>query len=181
MKTLSFALAASAAALISLAASSAHALGPIDLEIAGKGGYGSHDLGPGFGGRAGVSFFGIYGGLSIIDYLGVSPGAGEPTPHLLAYGGEVGFGFKISHLTIRPLLGFGDATQSESVGSQSLSSSAFYLEPGGLIQLKFGLLIFGVDASCFIVPSINTSSGPTSSGSSAFEAFTIHGQVGVSF
>jgi hypothetical protein len=179
MKTSRAFVTASAALLLALTTTrNARALGPIDLEIAGKAGYGSHDLGAGFGGRAGVSFFGIYGGLNIVDYLGLSPGAGLPSTHTLTYGGEVGFGFKISRLTIRPLLGFGDASQSFA----GFSASSFYLEPGGLLQLKFGVLIFGVDASCLILTSAQQQAvGAATGGSTASEAFTIHGQVGLAF
>src|SRR5580692_9789385 len=180
MKTLALALATSAAALVTLgAARPAHALGPIDLEIAAKGGYGSTDLGPGFGGRAGVAFFGLYGGVSAIDYLGksVSVLGTSVTEHTLLLGGEVGYGFKISVVTIRPLVGFGDAMGSFNIPGLP-SASSFYLEPGGLIQLNFGLLIFGVDAGCLIL----TSAGQDSTGgSSVSEAFTIHGQIGVKF
>jgi hypothetical protein len=171
MKTSAFIFAAAAAALFTLTTTRpAHALGPIDLEIAGKAGYGSQDLGFGFGARAGVSIFGLYGGLNLVDYLGKSEG--QFTPHSLEFGGEVGFGIKISFLTIRPQLGFGDITAS---ASGLPGASSFYLEPGGLLQFSFGHLIFGVDAGCLIV----TTGEGASTGAS--EAFTIHGQVGVRF
>src|SRR5580700_3511933 len=99
MKTLRFTWAASAAALLTLLSTSpAKALGPVDLEIAGKAGYASGSNFPtnfGFGGRAGVSFLGLYGGLNLVEY----------PFHVLTYGGEVGYGFKISFITLRPLVG----------------------------------------------------------------------------
>jgi hypothetical protein len=170
MRTTALVLAASAAALlVTLAPRPAHALGPIDLEVAFKGGYGSNDLGAGLGGRAGISFFGIYAGANIVDYLGKSP-----DPHQLQLGAELGFGFKISFVTIRPLLGLGDVVTSvDGVGLHS-----FYLEPGGLVQFSFGHLIFGVDAGCLILTSEGSALGGPSA---AEEAFTIHGQVGVRF
>ena len=196
MKTFAFAVAVSSAMLVTLvSARPAHALGPIDLEIAAKAGYGSNDLGFGFGGRGGISFFGFYGGLSAVDYLGTSqtlppPGGGTFTRHTLLLGGELGFGIKISRLTIRPLLGLGEGIISESVpvvpamssstalqGSSSNTSGSFYLEPGGLIQLNFGLIIFGVDAGCLILTSNQSIGGITQ----LTEAFTIHGQFGLKF
>jgi hypothetical protein len=162
MRTKALVLAASAAALLTFATTRpAHALGPLDLEIAAKAGYGSDDLNFGIGGRAGVAIFGLYGGLSIEDYLG------QNSEHLLTYGGEVGFGFKISIVTIRPLVGFGDAVSS---APGVPSSSSFYLQPGGLVALQFGILLVGVDAGALI---------PTVSGSNAH--FTINGEVGLRF
>jgi hypothetical protein len=180
MKTFAFAVALSSAVLVTfVSARPAHALGPIDLEIAAKAGYGTNDLGFGFGGRAGISFFGLYGGLSAVDYLGKS--VNDFTVHTLLLGGELGFGIKISRLTIRPLLGLGEGIISESgpaiLGSSSNTSGSFYLEPGGLIQLNFGLIIFGVDAGCLILTSNQSVSGITQ----VTEAFTIHGQFGLKF
>jgi hypothetical protein len=181
MKTSPAVLAASVALLLLTltATREAHALGPVDLEIAAKAGYGSQDLNFGIGGRAGVSFFGIYGGLNVMEYLGKSqtiPDAGSVTLHALQFGGEVGFGFKISFLTIRPLVGFGDM----SFSGGGASTGSFYVEPGGLIQFSFGHLIFGVDAGCLILTNQSTV-GSISGNSSVEEAFTIHGQVGVRF
>jgi hypothetical protein len=166
MRTSALVLAASTAALFTLVSERpAHALGPIDLEIAAKAGYGSNDLDFGIGGRAGISFFGLYGGVSLVDYLG------QDSVHVLTYGGEVGFGIKIAFVTIRPLLGFGDAVTSTPLGS----SGSFYLQPAGLLQFSFGHLIFGVDAGA-LIPTSNAVQG---SGINA--AFTMDGQVGVRF
>jgi hypothetical protein len=164
-----FALSAAAAVVTLTASRPASALGPVDLEVAFKGGYGTNDLSAGFGGRAGISFFGIYAGANVVDYIGKS-GA----PHQLQVGAEVGWGLKLSFVTIRPLLGIGDTLSSlDGVGLHS-----FYLEPGGLVQFTFGHLIFGVDAGCLILTSESAGVGE---GSSAIEAFTIHGQIGVRF
>jgi hypothetical protein len=171
MRTHALLLAASVTTLFTLAvARPANALGPIDLEIAGKLGYGSDHLGLGVGGRAGISIFGLYAGVNLVDYPSLSIPAtlagASVSGSALAYGGEVGFGIKIAMLTIRPLVGFGDL--NTSVGG--LSSGSFYVQPGGLLQLNFGLLIFGVDAAALI---------PTASNSN--DALTIDGQVGVKF
>jgi hypothetical protein len=88
------------------------------------------------------------------------------TIHALQFGGEVGYGIKVSFVTLRPLVGFGDLAYS----SPGPGSSSFYVEPGGLLQFSFGHLIFGVDAGCLIATRAPTT-----------EAFTIHGQVGARF
>jgi hypothetical protein len=180
MRTSAKVLAVSAAALLTTLASArpAHAIGPVDLEVAAKAGYGSNDFGFGIGGRAGVSIFGIYGGLNLMEYLGKSEAPGAPAVHGLQFGGEVGFGFKISFLTIRPLFGFGDVAFSSSGAG---SAGSFYLEPGGLIQFSFGHLIFGVDAGCLILTNQTTVGAITGGNSTIEEAFVMHGQVGVRF
>lgn len=142
----------------------AHAFGPLDIEIAAKGGYGTapnggqggpNPLGVGLGGRAGLSIFGLYAGVNVVDYLGgtVAPISCPPDPgagvvctgssaHTLMYGGEFGYGFKISIVTIRPLIGVGSALVSGSA-----SNSSLYLEPGVTGLLAFGIVIIGVDAN----------------------------------
>jgi hypothetical protein len=188
--------AATAAGLLTLSATrEAHALGPLDIEVAGKIGYGSNPdsgeglnrLGFGFGGRAGLALFGIYAGVNIVDYLGGTANS-EPCPpgvqsaacaggsvHTLMYGGEFGYGFKISIVTIRPQFGVGSAIVSGPGGS----ASSLYLEPGVTGLVSFGLLFVGVDANVAIFPS--TTSGEVMSSSSTNEAFTIHGQIGLRF
>src|SRR5271156_6067816 len=127
-----------AVVLVTLAASrSAQALGPVDLEGSLKVGYGSNDLGFGIGGRAGVALFGFYAGPSVVYYVGADSSGVDQGPQLLAYGGELGFGFKIWRLTIRPLVGFGDASVSQC---GAIATNHFYVEPGGVLQLKFGFL-----------------------------------------
>jgi hypothetical protein len=175
----------------------AHALGPLDIEIAAKVGYGSDPsngaglsrLGFGVGGRAGIALFGIYAGVNIVDYLGGTAGpescppmagthvdpacAGGPV-HALMYGGEFGYGFKISIVTIRPQIGIG----SVLVSSPIANTSSLYLEPGVTGLVAIGILLLGVDANIAIFPD---ASAINNQGSSALTAFTIHGQVGVRF
>jgi hypothetical protein len=184
MKRIPLLLAAASAALLTGAiAGDAHALGPIDLEVAAKAGVGTNPssgpinlLGFGLGGRAGVSFFGIYGGVEAMYYLGGSQSiAGENVSlHSVMYGLDLGYNFKVTILTIRPQLGLGNFTVSTSPGS--VSKSNLYLEPGVTGLLSFGTFIVGADANLLVLPGINT---PT--GSSTETAFTIHGQVGVRF
>ena len=197
-KTLLAAFLASSACLAVPA--EAHALGPVDLEIAAKGGYagnpGSGDpnpLGVGIGGRAGVSFLGgIYGGINLLYYFG---GSSTPLPgtsasvHSLLYGIEAGYGLTlVDILTLRAQLGVGNITVSNSLSGPPLpgnvtvagsgSVNNLYLEPGITAMLGFGLYFIGADANLLVLPGIEKNSD----GSSSTEtAFTLHGQVGVKF
>jgi hypothetical protein len=150
---------------------------PLALELAAKAGYGSDTWNFGFGGRAGFAAFGIYGGASIGYYLGGTKdtcGIEISGVHFLTYGGEIGYGFKIGFLTIRPLVGLGLAQElfpmNENPGT---SFSTFYFQPGGLVQVTIGHVIFGVDASA-LIPAVTpfTYIGPT---------FMMNGQIGVTF
>jgi hypothetical protein len=194
MRKLFLFFAATGAGLFSLfTPRDAHALGPLDIEIAGKAGYGTNPdsglgfnpLGVGLGGRAGLSIFGLYAGVNVVDYLGGS----QPCPpvmatgacpnvsaHTLMYGGEFGYGFKISIITIRPQIGVGSALVSGST-----SNSTLYLEPGVTGLVAFGILIVGVDANLAIFPGSNQINSNGTTSTTVTEAFTIHGQVGVRF
>jgi hypothetical protein len=167
----------------------AHALGPIDVEVAAKAGYagnpGSGDpnpLGVGLGGRAGVSFLGVYGGVNILYYFGGTSNLGSGSSisaHSVLYGIEAGYGITLVNiLTLRALLGVGNATISSSVTSLPAASlNNLYLEPGITGLLGFGMYFVGADANLLILPSI----GQNSSGSSTETCFTLHGQIGVKF
>jgi len=172
---------------------SASALGPVDVEIAAKVGggtnpilVGSNGMGPpgpqlnalgfGLGARAGASFYGFYGGLSFMDYLG-SHGNGGDSMKTLLYGVEAGYSFGVPLFTLRPQLGVGNytVTQSESFVSpaESFSSSSLYLEPGLTALASFGVWMVGADVNVlYLWPSGGWNSQP---------AFTAHGQVGVKF
>jgi len=160
----------------------AHALGPVDLEIAAKGGYGTNPfggnlnpLGVGLGGRAGVSFFGFYGGAGLLYYLGGSQG--DVSSHTLMYGLEAGYNWKLTILTIRPQLGVGNFTGTTSLNNVSSSSSNLYLEPGVTALISFGTMFVGADANLLVLPDITQPGGAKGTET----AFTIHGQVGVRF
>jgi hypothetical protein len=157
----------------------AHALGPIDLEIGAKAGIGTNPdsgngpnpLGFGLGGRAGVVLLDhLYGGVNLMYYLGASEG-GESI-HTLLYGIEAGWGWKLLDiLTIRPQVGLGNATFSASGSLASGSNSNWYLEPGVTGLVSLGLLFVGADANVLAFPGLANSN----------VAFTLHGQVGVKF
>jgi hypothetical protein len=186
--------AATVAVAILLASKDAHALGPVDLEIAAIGGFGSNPTGYapnpmslGVGGRAGVSFFGLYGGLKFLYYVGGSAPSvdseGSPTTqtwHSVQYGAELGYGFRLPlvHLVIRPQVGLGNwqASVNCDQDEQCNVPSAFYLEPGVLAEFTFGHLLVGADVNAFILPSVAADDGHTTD-----VAFTAHAQVGVRF
>ena len=184
MKRIPLVVAAAAAVVLTgSVARDAHALGPIDLELAAKAGGGTNPssgpinpLGVGLGGRGGVSFFGIYAGVDAMYYLGGSQTVdGEKySVHTVMYGLDLGYNFKIAILTIRPLLGIGNFVVSSSPSSGSENN--LYLEPGVTALVSLGTLFVGADANLLVLPGIN---GPT--GSSTETAFTVHGQVGVRF
>jgi hypothetical protein len=196
------ALIASAAAL-SMAtvvsfSSTASALGPLDIEIGAKAGVGTtpsnlpsgsiNPLGFGIGGRAGVSILGLYGGGSIIYYLGGSqsePG-GSVSVHTLMYGFEIGYGMKlIEILTLRAQVGIGSYDMSGSgstaFGSGSSDIKDLYIEPGltALVSLPFVGWFVGADANVLALtgmPDPNNLGGKTTD-----IGFTLHGQVGYKF
>jgi len=193
-----------AAVLVSLALfavpSKAWALGPVGVEVAVKAGYGANPgpsdpnpLGFGLGGRAGVSFMGVYGGVNILYYFGGSSSqdllgvATKFSANSLLYGIEAGYGLTlVDILTLRAHLGLGNfqetASGSGSAGSLTVSGGSqtlnnLYLEPGVTGLLGFGLYFVGVDANLLVLPGIKDSNGNSSTESS----LTIHGQVGVKF
>jgi hypothetical protein len=194
-KTSLFLTAAGAGLFALFTTRDARAVGPIDIEIAAKVGYGTspnggslNPLGFGFGGRAGVSFLGLYAGVNVVDYLGGSSGPLPCPPNVfcesvttqtLMYGGELGYGFKLSIVTIRPQLGVGNA-----LFYGTGSSSSLYLEPGVTVLVSFGHLFLGADANFVLFPSFPTFDGIGSkltSSTAVADACTIHGQLGVRF
>src|SRR5580704_7161554 len=85
----SFFLAATGLAVAIVAfPTKAKALGPVDIEVGARAGAAFGPLAPlgfGIGGRAGVSFFGFYAGVDVIDYLGATStcgGCSMPAPLL---------------------------------------------------------------------------------------------------
>lgn len=201
MKTLAVSFASVAAAVAAFTVTTpAHALGPIDLEIAGRVGYASNPsstdfpvnpYGFGFGGRAGVSFFGIYGGVSGMYYLGGSTTVDgvSGSYHTGMYGLEAGYALPIPVVKIRPQIGVGNSIITGSADGFSASTSNLYLEPGVLVFIPIGLLFVGADINALILPSVTTGSssvsGPTGSSSSStsttYASLSFHAQVGVRF
>jgi hypothetical protein len=106
----------------------ADALGPVDIEVGARAGLATSPLGPlgfGIGGRGGVSILGLYAGIDVLDYLGATaecescsspPGQiVKQSRSALLYGFEAGYNLKVSLVTIRPQLGFGQSSFVERV------------------------------------------------------------------
>jgi hypothetical protein len=176
----------------------ARALGPLDLEVAAKAGFGTkpgdQPLNPlklGLGARAGVTFLGLYGGLSIIDYFGESSSDGTISDHALMYGAEAGYGTKLLDvLTLRAQLGVGNFAETVDLkpgaivagsgvvtAAASATSNSIYLEPALLGMITVGSFLIGADAGVLVLPSRAVGDGKTELDA----AFTVHAQLGVKF
>jgi hypothetical protein len=177
----------------------ANALGPVDVEIAAKGGGGfppwgqSDGLGGGLGARAGVlpAGSGLYGGLSFLKYGGggssISSGSMfSPVPmpvggsyHSFVWGVEGGYGVRfLDRLTIRGQLGLGDYidvadTQYSTGQSATQTRHSFYLEPGVMTMVAIGPVFVGGDVNLLIA---------TFAYQARYDAaVTLHAQLGVTF
>jgi hypothetical protein len=177
----------------------AHALGPIGIEAGAQVGYGTNPdssfqnpLGVGLGLRAGVVLFGgLYGGVKITDYLGSNQDGLKF--HSLQEGIDVGWGFKILLLTIRPQIGIGNigftesGTESVTVAgvtastSANASQSSLYLEPGVTALISLGLIYIGADINYLYVTSYPDGVNSTGVSTKGAGGATIHGQIGVQF
>lgn len=186
----------------------AGAIGPVDIEVAGQVGAGTdplrnggpNPLGFGGGGRAGVAFVGLYGGLALTYYAGGRESNDtfsetsvtrslhvSSSDHVLMYGIEAGYGFKIVRVfTIRPQVGLGNFTLSyaetspETFEFHGISGNInnLYLQPGMTALVFLGMLSLGVDVNALVLPSIKE---PAASSATTDVAFTTHVQVGLRF
>jgi hypothetical protein len=215
-----FFFAASAAAALAFAVPrDAHALGALDVEVgpvAGAGTMPTHQgnaaiigataatapnpLGFGLGGRAGVGFSGVYLGVEGMYSFGTTNNSdyGAFKAHSDLYGVDVGYSFRLPPVTIRPVVGVGNFTESVSglplpsgpVGSavspnsSNQSYSTLYIQPGitGLVSL--GTFYVGADANVLLLTSFPME--PNSAGSEGARdalaiALTVHAQVGLRF
>ncbi len=181
----------------SLASRDALALGPIDVEVASKVGYGvnpasgtPNPFALGFGARAGVVFSNFYGGLSIVDYVGSGAGT-DFTQSALLYGLEAGFDFSVlGRLTVRPEIGVGDAILTSTYdyyasgnlgvpdsdyASPTSSGHHLYLEPGATVLFSIGNAFVGAGVSVLIIP------GTVYGTQTNWAAPTVHAQLGIKF
>jgi hypothetical protein len=160
--TLVLLMAANVSAL--LAARDASALGPVDLEIAGRVGGGTspvnsgtssngssldiNPLGVGVGGRAGVSLSSLYAGLSFMYYFGGSkdvPNPVGPPVHesgtSVLYGLEVGYNLRLPVITVRPQVGVGKYTLNVDGSAQVFGVSYSGSSTWDNVYLEPGILV----------------------------------------
>jgi hypothetical protein len=215
-RTLFFLAAGAVAALASSVSRDAHALGPVDVEIgaiAGAGTLPTHQgngavvlgssgeavpnpLGFGLGGRAGVGLHGLYAGVEGLYDFGGSDAYGVKA-HSDLFGVDVGYSFKLPIVTIRPLVGIGNFTETVSglpqpscpAGSgpcsvpNSQSYNTLYVQPGITVLVSLGTLYVGADANLLMLTSLPGYAGcQCSNGQDQLElALTFHAQAGVRF
>ncbi len=157
----------------------ASAVGPIDIEVAAKAGGATspwsgspNPLGVGVGARAGATFRGLYGGLSLMYYLGGSTSEADGTilnNHTFMFGIEGGYGWEAPPFTVRPQVGIGSFSIAAECSTGCGSSSNLYIEPGLTALFALGRFFLGADANLLFVPNLDQ----------AQVAFTAHGQLGV--
>jgi hypothetical protein len=214
-----FFLAAGAAATVAFSVSrDARALGPVDVEvgaIAGAGTTPTHQgngagvagqsglalpnvLGFGLGGRAGIGFHGLYAGVEgVYDFGGSAAPPYAEKAHSDLVGIDVGYSFKVPFITIRPLVGVGDFTETVSglpqpfcpAGSgpcsvpNSESYNTLYVQPGITVLIALGTVYVGADANLLVLTSVPHYAG--TNGPSSYDwlelALTFHAQAGVRF
>jgi|HubBroStandDraft_2_1064218.scaffolds.fasta_scaffold07085_4 hypothetical protein len=149
-------------------------------------------LGFAVGGTGGLSIYRFYAGVDIMHFFGGSATEGGVTYSASAWMGgvDLGYGFTIAMVTIRPQLGTGDllvnstrlAPSCVDCAASFLSKATagvhnLYFEPGVAVLLAIGESAFvGVDANLFVLPHIVDESGDAPQ-----TAVTFHAQVGVHF
>jgi hypothetical protein len=167
---------------------SAWALGPVDLEVAARGGIATNlssgdpnPLGFGLGARAGVDLFTtLYAGVTGTYYFGNS--ADGISAHSVQYGVEAGYNIYLLKLVgmpdivgkmidLRPQIGAGNLTVTAEFDGVSADSSNFYLEPGLVGLVNVGAFLAGVDVNVLWVPNATNANAP----------ITAHAQLGVKF
>lgn len=182
----------------------AKAVGPVGVELGAKLGYATNPngdqpnpLGVGAGVRGGLELFHkLYVGGNVMYYFGST----EDTPlgatssntsvstHTLLLGLDVGYSLKISELTIRPQLGFGDASitslepfagtvnnPATNVANFSVTKQRLYLEPGIVALVQLGPIFVGADVNLLVIPDGELDNG------NAFASFAFGGQAGLKF
>lgn len=188
----------------------AYALGPVDVEIAARGTYGTspggdaaNPLGFGVGARAGASLLGFYAGADFAYYFGngsarySEPGFSEysATERSVKIGGEVGYGVRLAFLTVRPRVGLGDLIVSSTstlvsscrycsvTGAPGLPSSSaddFYIEGAVTALVPIDRYFLGADVELLVIP--NPLNGFNGPCCDAVQtAFTFGGQAGIRF
>jgi hypothetical protein len=187
-----FAIALVATVPLAGLARSARADGPIDFEVAGRVGSGTN---PGWianpfaasmGGRAGVSVYGFYAGLSATYTFNLS--GGVDTFHSVLIGIEGGYTFKLPHLRLRPQVCVGDGTFSQEEPDGVLNPPVttqvgnVFVEPGVVGIVPLGPLFVGLDANVLLLPAFTLfSANDVALPAKTYASFTAHAQLGVLF
>jgi hypothetical protein len=180
-----FMVAASVGAFALGFCAGARASEPVDVQVGTRFGAGTNPVGGGLpnpmgfgaGGRAGLSFYGVYAGATAIYYAGRSGTIdigetefvrGTITPHSFLYGLELGYGVKIARvLELRAGVGVGDDVLGAAgmVGygctcdnvvtpPRSVRSVHYvYWEPTFTALVDFGRVYVGADVSVLLLPS----------------------------
>jgi hypothetical protein len=177
-----------------LLSANAYALGPVEGEVALRGGVGSdpdgNPLAFGVGARGGASFGALYAGASVTYHFGAGgscnggctlPAGSQVAPQTpvstLLYGVEGGYNVKWSDVTVRPQLGLGNLMHFYPGNS---SESYFYLEPGVTMLVSLGTAFLGFDVGALLIPAGPPQVVPTESHS--FDAaLTAYVQLGAKF
>jgi hypothetical protein len=151
----------------------------------------------GIGARVGLSYLGLYGGLSYMDYFSEgscldSTGLSCGSTHGRSFGLEGGYSrIYFRMLMVRAQLGIGDylmtsestsmavcpdiaCSTAMTVSSQS-STNSIYLQPEILLALTLGPVLLGPDASLFYMPNPAIWDGTGRS----FAAFMLGLQLGI--
>jgi hypothetical protein len=175
----------------SLSPREAGAASHVGMELGAEVGYGAspngaavNPLGLGVGGRLGITVYGLYLGAEAINYFGSGDGNGGQY-RAIQFGGQLGYGFKIRSLTIRPQVGGGDVYLTGSVAG--LTSPALptalcvYVEPSLALIGSIGAFFVGADAGALVLLSEPSWSQSNILTSSLALAFTAHGQIGLKF
>ncbi|MCL2450379.1 MAG: hypothetical protein FWD17_15640 [Polyangiaceae bacterium] len=169
----------------------AAALGPLDIEVGARAGYGSSPyknypfdaLKAGAGARAGVTVFNVYAGASLMYYFGDGNGSFSATS--LMYGIEGGYNFNFLFLTIRPQIGIGNFethyTWATDMGPMKgplaiaawggVSNRSLYIEPRATALVHIAFVYLGADAGVLLTPGLYDSKA----------AVLVNGQLGVKF
>jgi hypothetical protein len=196
---------------VALVASDARALGPVDVEIAGKvggatnplGNGAPNPLGVGLGGRAGIDLVGFYAGVDVMYYVGGSetlPGPGgassalqvSASDHVFMYGVEAGYNFRILDLvTIRPQMGVGNLTLSYSTSVTGAtvggnSGAVPTSESASNLYLEPGVTGLISLGGWFVGADANVLvlpgiTEPNASSTTTDAAFTAHAEIGIKF
>jgi hypothetical protein len=152
----------------------------LDVELGGLAAYmtppirgGTNPFGAGFGGRIGLSYGAFYAGISVLDFLGGTDV--DVSYRAVLYGLELGYGvrfplFQGASVTLRPLLGVGDAAvfysdpslSADVVTSASGSSSSsdtitvnnIYFEPALMLMVSSHHNFTAFRTSAIVMPGI---------------------------